>query len=1122
MRKTTLSWLFSASFLMVTASAAQQMSVTQPLQLAPTQKGQAYGKLPLTFEVNRGQMGPQAKFLARGQGYSAFLTAGGMVLSLRPARLASGQKTTAVPEAHGQSRNAVVQFNLVGATQNPSVVGEDQQIGRANYFFGKDPKRWHTNVPTYAKVRYKNVYPGIDLVYHGNHQQLEYDFEVSGPADPNLIQFEIKGANDLQFDTDGNLIVKVNGGNLIFQSPVIYQQSKGQRLAVGGQYVLKDSAHIGFHVAPYDSSKPLVIDPVLVYSTYLGGSGTEYPTGIAVDSGGNVYVGGYTDSTDFESTIFGSPAASTDHVFVAKLDPTGSTLLYADYLGGENADEGLALAIDSTNDVYIAGTTESTQFPTVTPYQGTIPGANSAFLSKISPDGSSLLYSTYLGGSTDEVVSGLAVDSTGSALVAGYTDSTDFPVSNAYQATASANAGGVYGNYGFLTKFSPDGSALTYSTYLAGSSNVTLNCVNQVPCWPQPNSYITGLALDTSDNAYVAGNTNTYDFPVTSSAYLGTNTIQSDGSVGFVSKFNNSGSLQYSTYFYEASGALTEVDAIAVDGSGAAYITGMAVSDGTFPLTSTTICDPAVYAQGCNYGFVSKFDPTGSTLSYSTYLGPNNYAEPAALQIDAYNDAYVVATTWCNSFSLVNPIETYTNVNNGYEVLVAGIDPTATSELWATYLDGSQDSYATGLALDSNGNAFVLGRTDSTDFPTTQLGTQTVYGGGNLDAFVMKIGASSAPAVSIVPNSLQFPLQAVGSPSQPELALLRNMGSSALSISSISTSGDFAESDNCGTSVPAAGSCTLSVVFTPTAAGTRTGSIVIQDDAAGAPHVINLSGDGFGPDISLSLSYLFFPTVLAGNSSATQTLALVNTGNVALGINNIQVTGDFAQTNTCSTAVPAGSSCAISVTFTPTLPGTRSGVLTISDNVPGSPQTLNLTGIGLDFSLTSSTASETVTPGSAGTYLLTVAPMGGSFTGSVALACSGLPANATCGLSPSPVILAGNPGKATLTITTTAAIAQLLPPQTPTRPEIYALLLQLPLIGLFGIVQMTRKSSARRSRLMILLPLLGSLMLMAACAGGTGIAPQTSGGTPNGKYTITVTGACGKLHHSLPLVLTIQ
>jgi hypothetical protein len=1115
MRQTTLYWVFGASFLLVAVSAAPQTGLIQPPKAAA-----AYGKLPMTFERNQGQTSAKAQFVARGQGYSAYLTAGGMVLSLRLSRVAA-ETSGAVPVAHAQSPNTPLQFNLLGAAQNASVVGENQQPGRVNYFFGKDPKRWHTNVPTYGRVRYKEIYPGIDLIYHGNRQQLEYDFEVSGGGNPNLIQFEIKGTDNIYLDSDGTLAVKVNGGELRFLTPVVYQTANGQRTPIGGRYIMKDSAHIGFAIDQYDSSKPLVIDPVLTYSTYLGGSGTEYATGLAVDSGDSVYVGGYTDAADFTLSTLGSPAAGVDHVFVAKLDPTGSTLVYADYLGGENADEGLAIALDSTNNVYIAGTTQSTQFPTVNPYQATIPGANSAFLSKISPDGSTLVYSTYLGGSADEVVAGVGVDSTGSSIVTGYTTSTNFPVANAYQATASANAGGIFGNYGFLTKFSSDGMSLVYSTYLGGASNVILSCVNQVPCWPQPNSYITGMALDSADNAYVTGNTNTYDFPVTSGAYLSTDANPMDGGVGFVSKFSNAGSLQYSTYFYESSGSFTELDAIAVDGAGSAYITGMALSDGTFPLTSTTICDPAVYGQGCNYAFVTKFDPTGSSLAYSTFLGPNNYAQPVALRLDADNDAYVVATTWSNSFSLVNPIETYTNTDDSYEAILVELNPTATSELSATYLDGSLDSYAGGLALDSGGNAFILGMTDSTDFPTTQSSFQGVYGGGGLDVFVMKVGANSAPAVSISPESLQFATQEVGSSSQPQLALLRNMGSSALSISSISTIGDFAESDNCGTSVFAAGSCTLSVIFTPTASGSRSGSVVIQDDAAGSPHTVSLSGGGSGPDVIFSLSSLSFSTVQTG-SSAAQSLRLANNGNVTLSINTIQVTGDFAQTNNCSTSVPANSSCTINVTFTPTLPGARNGTLTINDNAPGNPQTLNLTGVGSDFGLMSSTNSQIAKPGVAVSYQVTVTPVGGPFTGTVRLSCGDLPASAACSLSPSSVIPVGNPVKATLTITTAANTSQLPPLNKSTTPLTYALWLQMPWIGLIAGISSRRKRCECGSRFAILLAMLASLLLMVACAGGTGTAPQAQPTIQPGTYTIMVKGVSGKLQHSLPLTLTVR
>ena len=498
--------------------------------------------------------------------------------------------TTATPTPN-QSLKTTLQFNLLGANPNATIIGEDEQRGRVNYFFGKDPKRWHTNVPNYGRIRYKNVYPGIDLVYYGNHQRLEYDFELSAGCDLNRIRFEIEGADQIQLDSNGDLILKTTVGELRFQSPIVYQESKGQRVAVDGRYVMRDSTHIGFRVAQFDSGKALVIDPVLVYSTYLGGSGGDVPTGIAVDSAGSIYVEGDTDSIDFPLAALGSLPAGDVHVFVAKLDPTGSSLVYADYLGGSSFDYGSGLALDSSNNVYITGNTLSIDFPMVSPYQGTFPGTVSAFLSKLSPDGSSLLYSTYLGGNGYEVPSGLAVDSSGNMIVAGYTTSTDFPAVNAYQSTASPKLGGVYGVYGFLTKFSPDGLSLVYSTYFVGSSNVALDCSGS-PCWPQPVNYIIGLAVDSVVNVYVAGNTNTYDFPITPGAYLGTDSIPLNGAVGFVNKFGSSGSLQYSTYFYQSSGPLTRIYAIAVDSSASAYITGMATSDGTFPLTSTSICNP--------------------------------------------------------------------------------------------------------------------------------------------------------------------------------------------------------------------------------------------------------------------------------------------------------------------------------------------------------------------------------------------------------------------------------------------------------------------------------------------------------------------------------------------------
>jgi len=940
-------WVLVSFVLVSLASFAQQTSGGSPLNptthhLGPFSDAN-YGKLPLVFEKNQGQADLQARFLARGRGYTAFLTSDGMVLSLRATNVVPIPRTANVPATGGglSAQAEIMQFRLSGATRNPAVLGEDEQLGRVNYFFGKDPTKWRTNVPTYARVRYKNVYPGIDLVYYGTGRQLECDFAISPGANPNRIQFEITGAKEIRVDTDGDLVLKTTSRQLRFQMPVVYQESNGQRVIVDGNYVVNDQTHFSFHVAHYDPAKPLVIDPVLVYSTYLGGSGFDQPAGIAVDSTGSVYVAGDTDSPDFPLAPLGSLPTGTNHVFVAKLDPSGSNLVYADYIGGSVSEYGYGLALDGANEVYVTGSTQSPDFPTVKPYQASQLGSYNGFVTRISADGSSLLYSTYLGGDAYDQPSGIGINTLGEVYVAGITTSQNFPVVNAYQPAVSPNQAGLYGVYGFLTKFSTDGSTLVYSTFLGGNSNVAQTC-SQGPCWPAPFSLINGIAVDVNDNAYVTGNTNTYNFPTTPGAYLTTDSAPMDLMVGFVSKFSSSGSLDYSTYFYGASVADVQIASIAVDDSGSAYITGTAPSDGTFPVTSTSICDPAVSLGGCSYAFVTKFDPTGSTLQYSTFLGLYNFAFPQAIALDQNNNAYVSCWTAGSSLVIQNGIESYTS---GSDLLVAEIDPVASTQLSATFLGASGDEYPAGLAVDSNGNLYVAGYTDSTDFPVTQGAFQDTIG-GSFDAFVVKIGPSSAPAVSVSPFLLQYSSQPVGSASQPLMLFLRNMGSSPLAISSITVGGDFAETDTCGTSVPAAARCTFSVTFTPTAVGLRSGSIQILDDAAGSPHIIALSGSGSGPVAALSPTSLAFSAQPLGTPSVPQTVNLTNAGNATLNLGSIQVAGDFSQTNNCPATLAPNSSCTLSVTFTPTVTGPRNGTLTISDSAQGSPQTVILTGTG--------------------------------------------------------------------------------------------------------------------------------------------------------------------------------
>jgi Beta-propeller repeat/Cep192 domain 4/Abnormal spindle-like microcephaly-assoc'd, ASPM-SPD-2-Hydin len=1104
--------------LLLLATATLSCSAQQVIQQVGSLQAK-YGPLPLTFEANQGQADPQVKFVSRGPGYTVLLTTGGLVLSLRPVETQIDLQSS---DLKGPSKlpppAATLQLKLVGSARNPTVVGEDPQPGKVNYFIGNDPAKWRTNIPTFGRVRCKNIYPGIDLVYYGNHRQLEYDFEILPGADPSKIQFEVRGAQKIEVDGDGNLVLDTATSQLRFKSPVVYQNSNGQRTPVGGQYILRDSTHIAFQLSEYDGSKPLVIDPVLIYSTYLGGTGNDNPKGIAVDSNGNVYLAGYTDSADFPLATLGSLPAGSPHVFVAKLDATGSNLVYADYLGGNSQDYGYAIVLDGANDVYVTGSTASSDFPMVNPYQGTYPGAFNTFLSKISPDGSSLLYSTYLGGNAADIPASIGIDNVGEIVIGGYTSSTNFPVANAYQPTVSPNQGGFYGNYGFLTKFTPDGSSLVYSTYLGGNSNVALNCSGS-PCWPQPFNTINGMVLDGTGNAYLAGVTNTYNFPTTTGAYLSTDTTQQDGDVSFVSKFNSSGSLQYSTYFYESSGRETYVTAIAADSSGAAYVTGSAISDGTFPLTSTNICDPSISGWACSYGFVTKFDSTGSSLLYSTFLGPNNYASPDAILLDANNDAYVLAPTSSNSFVGVNPIESYAG---GTDNLVVEIDPTGTSELWATYVGGSLDDVAVSFAFDPSGNLYVAGSTDSIDFPTT-VGAFQQISGGNVDAFVLKLGPGSTPSVSLSPISLQFPTQQVGTTSQPQQVLLRNMSSSSLTISSVSAVGDFSETDNCGTGVPAAGTCTISVTFVPTNSGQRTGSISIKDDATGSPHLVSLSGNAtLGAAASVNPASVTFPSVAMGSSSKTQSVTLSSTGNATLNISGIQVVGDYSQINNCGASVPSGSTCTINLTFTPTATGTRSGSLVINDNAAGGSQIVALTGTGLDFSLSSVPNQDTVKSGSVATYVLTVSSVGGIFPNPVNLGCSGLPAHATCTLSVSSLTLTGNQANSTLTINTSSTSARLERTQQTRGAHLFALWLQLPGLGLLSLILPWRKKIGTWSRMLALIALLGLLALLPGCAGGTGIAPQGPQGTPPGTYTFTVTGTSGSLQHSLSLTLGVQ
>ncbi len=714
----------------------------------------SYGKLPLSFERNAGQTDASVRFLSRGPGYALFLTGNEAVLSLErrshPHTKTPQTKTPGLASLFDRPQGpkpipapAAFRMTLAGANPKATVTGLDELPGKSNYFIGNDPAKWRTNVPTYAKVKYQNVYRGIDLVYYGNPQQLEYDFVVAPGADPKAISLDVAAIRSSadggrrapgvdqkrRIDANGDLVIRAGEDEVRLHKPVVYQAAVNQgaegsaRHFVDGHYVLKGDNRVSFEVASYDPGKTLVIDPVLVYSTYLGGSGGDLGQGIAVDSSGNAYVTGDTFSTNFPTAnplqaVYGGGLNQGD-AFVAKLNPAGSALVYSTYLGGSCQDSGQGIAVDSSGNAYVTGGTFSTDFPTASPLQAVFGGGLSdGFVAKLNPTGSALVYSTYLGGSGDDSGYGIAVDSTGNAYVTGETDSTNFPTSRPLQ----ASSGG--GSDAFVAKLNSGGSALVYSTYLGGSSQ----------------DFGQGIAVDSAGNAYVSGVTNSTDFPTASplQAVFGGGVDYGDA---FVAKLNPTGSaLVYSTYLGGSSD--DEGHGIAVDSAGNAYVSG-----GTFSTDFPTASPLQASFGGDEDAFVAKLNPTGSALVYCTYLGGSGGEFGLGIAVDSSGNAYVSGFTDSTNFPTANPLQA---VHGGsQDAFVAKLNPGGSALVYSTYLGGSSVEEGEGIAVDSAGNAYVAGYTQSTNFPTANP-LQAVYGGGETDAFVTKIGAGvSAPSCQL-------------------------------------------------------------------------------------------------------------------------------------------------------------------------------------------------------------------------------------------------------------------------------------------------------------------------------------------------------------------------------------
>ncbi len=584
----------------------------------------------------------------------------------------------------------------------------------SNDFTGNGSSRGHTNIANYAEVTYKGVYRGINLVYQGDQQQLEYDFVVQPGASPGTIRLAFDGVTGKSLDAQGDLVLHTSGGDMVEHAPVAYQMVDGVRQSVASRFVIGPGGRVGFQVGHYDHGKALVIDPVmsLSYSTYLGGGNSSTQgTGIAVDSSGDAYVTGWTESVKFPTTSGAFKTSGTfiktDNYgsFVTKFNAAGSALVYSTFLGGGFSS---GIAVDSAGNAYVTGSTSATDFPTKNPLQATFAGGTTsggaygadAFVTKLNATGSKLVYSTYLGGSGQDYANGIAVDGAGDAYVTGTSSSTNFPTTPGALQTVLP----LGGPQAFVTALNPAGSAPIYSTFLGGPAGTFGN----------------GIAVDGSHNAYVTG-ASYGNFPTTPGAFL-------TGTQGgaFVAKLNATGSAL--VYGAQLSGSGSNSAAkgyrIAIDGSGNASVMGL-TSSSDFP--TTTGGYQRTFPIGTDSAFVTELNAAGTGLVYSTFLsGGVDGAAPfmnttlGGIAVDTHGNIYVTGVTGSSNFPTTNALQP--TFGGGFsDAFVAEINPTqagAASLIYSTYLGGSDEDEGNGIAVDSSGNAYVTGFTYSLNFPT--------------------------------------------------------------------------------------------------------------------------------------------------------------------------------------------------------------------------------------------------------------------------------------------------------------------------------------------------------------------------------------------------------------------
>ena len=858
--------------------------------------------VPINFQPNRGQAAGDVRYIARAPGYDVQLQDRALTINLfsRPEMPASRSTGPMLPPASA-GRETTVGLELLGASEHPQLSAVGELPGKANYLRASDPATWITGVPTYAGVLYGNVYRGIDVVFHGAGNRLEYDFTVAPGADAGQIAWRFDTSAVTLADS-GDLVLQAGGTELRFMKPVIYQSDQYGRQYVTGSYHVQASdggTLVRFDLGAYDHRRALVIDPVLSYSTSTTAT-YGYLGSMATDSAGNAYV-----------------TSASGILQVTKLATDGATMLYQTSIGSGYGANAASAVVDNTGNLYLTGTT-GPGFPTTsTAYQPVSGSGAHAYLTVLDPTGSTLVYSTYLQGSSVDSAVALALDNSGAhplPVITGFTYSTDFPNTSGVTLTGSETA--------FVAKFDPTLSgvaSLLYSTVVPGTYS----------------SFGQGVAADGSGNIYALVQAQTLTTTPGAFTYDGVYVVYGGA---YVVKLNAAGATQYIAYLGYGNGA-----DIAADTSGNAYVVGDP-NYGDFPATT------GAYQTTFPFGFLSVLNPSGSALVYSTFLsGPSGLVTPTSVAVPAgcasACNVYVGGFTTANDFpTTANAIQKTLGGNS--DAFIVEVSGDGSSALFSYYLGGIYDENIDAgyyyyyyyyyyqrlpqVSLDglATPNIFIAGNTNSPNFPLT--------GPGSTGGYLTKISPANAGIVIPDQYKINFSTQTINIASAPVTLNLRNYGSATVTLSTFTTTPGFTQTNSCGGSIAGGSSCALQLTFTPTYTGQVSGSLTINHDGTNNPTTIALSGFGANqPLVSVTPTSLHFGTQAVNTSSSTQVITVTSIGTLPATISSIYTYSgepEFAQTNNCPASLLPGASCSVAATFSPLTVGYFSSTLLIQTN----------------------------------------------------------------------------------------------------------------------------------------------------------------------------------------------